>query len=189
MDAELKQQFDDMGIEPSQDVVDKCKSSVCFFYLNFYSKILLQNYFIVYIFIAAVELCISYHIDDAAEFVEQWLAFSVSHLSGAEPTLEYLNEFERKVFHAKREKDLLAANKRKTNKLPAPISNLSHLNSLAANSSNPLAMYGVEDDMFDDYMPDMVGAGSSTALNNSEIIESNTPNIYHTPKVGQEFVF
>lgn len=31
MDAELKQQYDDMGVEPSQDVVDRCK---IIFFLN-----------------------------------------------------------------------------------------------------------------------------------------------------------
>lgn len=48
-------------------------------------------------------------------------------------------------------------------------------------------MYGVDDDMFDDYMPDMIGAGSSSALDdNSEIIESGTSNIYNTPKVSDK---
>ena len=60
------------------------------------------------------------------------------------------------------------------------------MNALAASNSNPLAMYGVEDDMFDDYMPDMIGAGSSSVLDDSEIIESGTSNIYNTPKVREE---
>ncbi|XP_037812195.1 DNA polymerase alpha subunit B [Lucilia sericata] len=154
MDAELKQQFDDMGIEPPQEVVDK-----------------------------SVELCITYHIDDASEFVEQWMAFSISHLHGAEPSIEHLNEFERKVFQAKREKELMAASKKKGNKLPSALANLTHLNDIASSNSNPLAMYGVEDDMMDDYMPDMIsaGVGSSTTLDESEAVPS-TPSIYHTPK-------
>ncbi|KAI8130480.1 DNA polymerase alpha subunit B [Lucilia cuprina] len=156
MDAEIKQQFDDMGIEPPQEVVDK-----------------------------SVELCITYHIDDASEFVEQWMAFSISHLHGAEPSIEHLNEFERKVFQAKREKELMAASKKKGNKLPSALANLTHLNDIASSNSNPLAMYGVEDDMMDDYMPDMIsaGVGSSTILDESEAVAS-TPSIYHTPKNG-----
>lgn len=132
----------------------------------------------------AVELCISYHIDDAAEFVEQWMAFSISHLNGAEPSIEHLNEFERKVFQAKREKDLIAANKKKGNKLPSAIANLTHLNSLAVSNSNPLAMYGVQDDMMDDYMPpEITGSDSTTNFDESESVPG-TPSVYHTPKVS-----
>jgi len=53
MDVELKQQFDEMGVEPADSVLERC-----------------------------VELAISYNIHDATEFVEQWMAFSLSHLHG-----------------------------------------------------------------------------------------------------------
>lgn len=139
------------------------------------------------VYFTAVELCITYRIDDAAEFVEQWMAFSISHLNGAEPSIEHLNEFERKVLQAKREKELFAANKKKGNKLPSAIANLTHLNAIAASSANPLAMYGVVDDMIDDYMPDMIVAGpsSSTTFDESETVPS-TPSICHTPKVSED---
>lgn len=42
-----------------------------------------------------LDLCTLYGID-AVDFVEQWMAFSVSNLHGAEPTFEYLTEMERK---------------------------------------------------------------------------------------------
>lgn len=41
-----------------------------------------------------IEICLRYDVDDPVEFVEQWMAFSVSKLSGAEPTVEYLREME-----------------------------------------------------------------------------------------------
>lgn len=178
MDAELKQQFDDMGIEPSQDVVDKCKLLICIKYMKFKVKLL---------FFIAVELCITYHIDDATEFVEQWMAFSVSNLHGDEPTIEHLNEFERKVLQVKREKELQAASKKKGNKLPSALANLTHLNSIAASNSNPLAMYGVEDDMMDDYMTDIVAASSSTTLDENDSVPG-TPSVCRTPKVSQKII-
>lgn len=131
-----------------------------------------------------MELCITYHIDDAAEFVEQWMAFSISHLHGDEPSLENLNEFERKVFQTKREKELLAASKKKGNKLPSALANLTHLNAISASSSNPLAMYGVDDnDVMDDYMPDMADIGGVSVV--AALMETdNTPSTPHTPKVS-----
>lgn len=42
-----------------------------------------------------LDLCTTYNVDPV-EFVEQWMAFSLSHLNGAEPTLDYLNDLERK---------------------------------------------------------------------------------------------
>lgn len=45
---------------------------------------------------AGLDLCTTYRIDDPVEFVEQWMAFSVSHLGGAEPTLDNLSDLERK---------------------------------------------------------------------------------------------
>lgn len=39
-----------------------------------------------------------YIIEDPEEFVEQWLAFSLTNLGGKEPSIEYMNDFERKEF-------------------------------------------------------------------------------------------
>ncbi|XP_035919801.1 DNA polymerase alpha subunit B [Anopheles stephensi] len=61
----IREQFDELGIEPSDEVVNKC-----------------------------IEICINNDITDPVEFVEQWMAYSVSKLSGAEPTVAYLNEME-----------------------------------------------------------------------------------------------
>lgn len=39
----------------------------------------------------------SYHcLTDAEDFVDRWMAFSISNLGGAEPTLQYVNDFENK---------------------------------------------------------------------------------------------
>lgn len=132
---------------------------------------------------SAVDLCALYRIEDAAEFVEQWVAFSISNLNGAEPAVEHLNEFERKVFQAKREKELLAASKKKGGKFPSAISNLTHLNNISAStSSNPLAMYGVEDDdVMDEYMQD--SAMASGMLDDVDSMPG-TPSVCHTPKVS-----
>lgn len=43
-----------------------------------------------------MDLCATYNITDPVEFVEQWMAFSVSNLNGADPTLDRLSEMERK---------------------------------------------------------------------------------------------
>ncbi|XP_026478350.1 DNA polymerase alpha subunit B [Ctenocephalides felis] len=61
------EQFEALGSVPSDIVLSKC-----------------------------VEICANYGIDDPEQFVEQWMAFSISNLGGAEPTLEYLKQMERK---------------------------------------------------------------------------------------------
>lgn len=132
MDGELKQQFDEMGVEPSGPVLDKC-----------------------------IELALSYYIDDATEFVEQWMAFSLSHLHGDEPTIANLGEFERKVLQVKREKGgLKKSTHQSVINIPAATS---------ASETTSLATYGlVEDDpMMDDY----VNESSST--------------LPHTPKANE----
>lgn len=113
MEAELQQQFDEMGIEPSTAVLEKC-----------------------------MELALTYSINDATEFVEQWMAFSLSHLNGDEPTNENLGEFERKVLQVKREK---VGNKKTTHYTKSQP---------AALEASSLATYGlIEDDpMMDEYV-------------------------------------
>lgn len=41
-------------------------------------------------------MCITHNFDDEREFVETYLAYSVSHLNGAEPTSQSLLDFERR---------------------------------------------------------------------------------------------
>lgn len=98
MHTEIAAQFEELGCSPSMDVLDKC-----------------------------VELCYTYKITDAMEFVAQWMAYSVSNLDGADPTIPLLLEMERKEFILPREKELIAvqSKKKKTN----------HLNDLAAYGS------------------------------------------------------
>lgn len=43
-----------------------------------------------------MDLCISYNVSSAREFVEIYVAFSINHLDGAEPTLSALDDLERK---------------------------------------------------------------------------------------------
>ncbi|XP_053691499.1 DNA polymerase alpha subunit B [Sabethes cyaneus] len=63
--ASIKEQFDELGIEPSEEVANKC-----------------------------IEICLRHDIEDPVEFVEQWMAYSVSKLNGAEPTVEFLRDME-----------------------------------------------------------------------------------------------
>uniref|UniRef100_A0A182W367 DNA polymerase alpha subunit B N-terminal domain-containing protein n=1 Tax=Anopheles minimus TaxID=112268 RepID=A0A182W367_9DIPT len=71
----IREQFDELGIEPSDEVINKC-----------------------------IEICINNDITDPIEFVEQWMAYSVSKLSGAEPTVAYLNEMEAHEYASKAKK-------------------------------------------------------------------------------------
>lgn len=43
-----------------------------------------------------MELCLEYNQNDPVEFVEQWMAYSISNLNGAEPTVQYLLDMENK---------------------------------------------------------------------------------------------
>lgn len=52
----------------------------------------------VYIKIWGLEICTFYNLNDPVEFVEKWMAYSISNLSGADPTLQYINDFENKEF-------------------------------------------------------------------------------------------
>ncbi|PNF26857.1 hypothetical protein B7P43_G16276 [Cryptotermes secundus] len=70
----LKEQFSLLGVNNvSEEVIDKC-----------------------------AEICISNGIDEE-ELVEVWMAFSVSHLRGADPTLDTLVQMERREFSKKQE--------------------------------------------------------------------------------------
>uniref|UniRef100_A0A0K8VHB5 DNA polymerase alpha subunit B n=1 Tax=Bactrocera latifrons TaxID=174628 RepID=A0A0K8VHB5_BACLA len=150
MDVEIKQQFEEMGVEANEDVITK-----------------------------SLELCASYCLDDAAEFVEQWMAFSISNLNGAEPSVENLTEFERKVFQAKRDKELAQANRKRVSYAT------SSTNTIYAPSvdSNPLAIYGVKDSaVIDDY--DVGGGDANSASQDLHDDEQmlGSYNICHTPK-------
>lgn len=50
------------------------------------------------LFVLGVQLCNEYSVTDPVEFVERWMAFSISNLNGADPTLDNLNDMERKEF-------------------------------------------------------------------------------------------
>ncbi|EAT40593.1 AAEL007692-PA [Aedes aegypti] len=65
----LRDQFDELGVDPSPEVVNKC-----------------------------IEICTRYDIEDAVEFVETWMAYSVSKLGGAEPTVDNLRDMESHEF-------------------------------------------------------------------------------------------
>uniref|UniRef100_A0A1A9WU76 DNA polymerase alpha subunit B N-terminal domain-containing protein n=1 Tax=Glossina brevipalpis TaxID=37001 RepID=A0A1A9WU76_9MUSC len=145
MESELRKQFEEMSIEPTETVLGK-----------------------------AVELCVIYNVEDASEFVEQWLAFSVSNLHGDEPTIENLHEFERKVLQTKREKNLLSANKKKTTKYSSNIANLKNATSAPSTS---LSLYGIadEDNMIEQYMHELPDINNATS--------SEASAIYQTPKM------
>lgn len=43
----------------------------------------------------SLEICVKYGLE-AEDFVDQWSAYTISHLNGKEPTVEYLVQMERK---------------------------------------------------------------------------------------------
>jgi hypothetical protein len=47
---------------------------------------------------SGIEICFSQKIDDPVEFVEKWMAYSISKLDGADPTVQYLTEMENSEF-------------------------------------------------------------------------------------------
>ncbi|XP_017041845.1 DNA polymerase alpha subunit B [Drosophila ficusphila] len=133
MDVELKQQFDEMGVEPADSVLERC-----------------------------VELAITYNVHDATEFVEQWMAFSLSHLHGDDPALENLGDFERKVLQLRKDKIGAKATAQKAKSF-APSS---------IQDTSSLATYGVmeDDSMIDDYV-------SESTVDSSAL---------HTPKAKKD---
>lgn len=63
----------------------------------------------------------AYDFDDAREFVETYVAFSVSHLNGADPDLQTLSDFERKeLIPTKTKGKEHTAKTRASNYLPDP---------------------------------------------------------------------
>nr|AAB22992.1 DNA polymerase alpha primase 73 kda subunit [Drosophila melanogaster, Peptide, 653 aa] [Drosophila melanogaster] len=133
MEEELKQQFDEMGVEPADAVLGRC-----------------------------AELAITYNIHDATEFVEQWMAFSLSHLQGEDPAIENLGDFERKVLQLRR-------TRRDTRQLAR---RRNHMSSPSVQDTSSLATYGVmeDDPMLDDYV-------SESAVDSSAL---------HTPKAKKQ---
>ncbi|XP_016987416.2 DNA polymerase alpha subunit B [Drosophila rhopaloa] len=140
MDVELKQQFDEMGVEPAEAVLDRC-----------------------------MELAISYNVHDATEFVEQWMAFSLSHLHGEDPALDNLGDFERKVLQLRKDKMGSKASAQKAT-------------SYAASSvleASSLATYGVmeDDPMIDDYVSESVADSSAMHTPKAKKNSGRTSNL------------
>lgn len=86
----LKEQFEEIGVDVPDSIIDKCKETT-----KFVVKVDLD---FVYFFSWGLELCLNYNLSDPEEFVERWIAFSISDLNGAEPTAELIDEFENKEF-------------------------------------------------------------------------------------------
>lgn len=86
----LDEQFGELGVEPSNAILDKCKKTHFFkvMLISIQKKKL----------ILGVEICLNNGVTDPVEFVEQWMAYSLSKLKGAEPTLDFLTEMERKEY-------------------------------------------------------------------------------------------
>lgn len=48
---------------------------------------------------SGLEIGFAHDLDDAEDFVNRWLSFSISNLNGAEPTVQYLTEMENREFN------------------------------------------------------------------------------------------
>lgn len=55
--------------------------------------------FHIFHFSSGIEICYAYNVDDPVEFVEKWMAFSISNLNGADPTVQFLTEMENREFN------------------------------------------------------------------------------------------
>lgn len=64
--------------------------------------------------------------EDPVDFVEQWMAFSVSFKGGAEPTIEFLKEFEAKEFYNKKEDAKSSQAKKQTQSASLKVYNNQH---------------------------------------------------------------
>ncbi|KAG7298053.1 hypothetical protein JYU34_018823 [Plutella xylostella] len=142
----VTEQFQFLGIDVDNDVLTKC-----------------------------ILLCEEYGVD-AETFVEQWMAFSLSHLNGAAPTLKNLDLLERKEF-----------SKRGVDQVNAAIKETSH-----QNAGKSLTIYGVpvddqpETDVLSNYMttttPKRVKVEKDTS-NHSELRPATySPTVGHSAK-------
>ncbi|XP_053658490.1 DNA polymerase alpha subunit B [Anopheles marshallii] len=116
----IREQFDELGIEPSDEVINKC-----------------------------IEICNNNDITDPIEFVEQWMAYSVSKLSGAEPTVSYLSEMEAheytsKVRKAKKMSTIAAAagNVGASPRMDTKVSKITTYRNVDSVEQDVLEMYG-----------------------------------------------
>lgn len=70
----LEEQFDQYGLALSDEMLDKC-----------------------------AELCLQYNIPDAGEFVENWMAYTINKLNGADPTMSTLGDMARQEYDKAKE--------------------------------------------------------------------------------------
>lgn len=100
-----------------------------------------------------MELCIAYNLSDPKDFVESYVAFSVNNLNGVEPTVNSLNDFERKE---------LATNQ--INSKPSKTRSSSN----KRNDYDPFDDMGmdIDDDGGDDLMGSYIGATPKVSRHN-----------------------
>lgn len=96
--------FEEFGFELSAEVIGRCKlphRNLTFKLLNLF---LVYVFFFFIFFFLGLDLCNTYDIVDPKEFVEIYVAFSVNHLNGGEPSLSTLSDFERKELSSNKSK-------------------------------------------------------------------------------------
>lgn len=86
--------------------------------------------------LAGCEICTVYNVTDAEEFVEQWMAYSLTNFGGADPTVARLNEFQLKGFQKDQENTPAATDDYR----PLP-----NKRSRGSNASSILNAYGFND--------------------------------------------
>lgn len=106
----IAEQFEELGLEPSAAILERCML------IRLSMKRTIQRLIVNCFWFQGVHLCVEYSITDAVEFVERWVAFSLTHLNGADPTLDNLNELERKEFEKNSKNANNAKNKSTSNK-------------------------------------------------------------------------
>lgn len=101
-------------------------------------------------------MCTTYNITDPVDFVEQWMAFSASHLNSDEPTLDNLNDLERKELapKLKRDSNLSGGNAHKVagNGLGIQFQNCPSPTTKIFGRAPPTILHDASDDLMDSYI-------------------------------------
>lgn len=126
------QEFEAIGVDLKPDSLGKCKITEEFRYRNDNNIDFLQG----------CEICTVNNITDAEEFVEQWMAYSLTNFNGADPTVTRLNEFQLKGYNAKDQDNNTATSTDDHRSFPSKRSRVS-------NATSILNAYGFNDNSHD----------------------------------------
>lgn len=130
MDKAILSEFEAIGVDLDSDSLGKCK----------WDREISNTFQYNWLLVSGCEICTVQNITDAEEFVEQWMAYSLTKFGGADPTVVRLTDFQLKAYQKDQE-----------NHAPQMKSNDDHRNkypnkrSRGSNASSILNTYGFND--------------------------------------------